>query len=780
MNKKKKGFTLIELLAIIVILAIIAVITVPIILNVIDNARKGAAKDSAYGLISAAEYYYANNVLNGENGYLFDGSTNVLPYINVSGEQPDKGKIYMNDKGEIALAVVYGDYCITKYFNTDLYESTDVENCGVNNDFKVPSSYVAFGGEYNDSFNEVLKTSDNGFVAVGESNSENYNGLKSHGTNMNKDAIIVKYDNLGNIMWSKNFGGSNADSFYTVIEDNDSYLALGTTLSKDEDLEGISQEQAIIAVKYDKNNGNIKYKKALFTNTKSNNEYDVKKVIKDGSNYYVYLRGRNINESMTLCYIVKYDSEFNEIWRKPYSDKYLSSINSMIKTNNNTLLFDVSGSRQNGEFTEDIFISGATRFSVLFEISMEDGTLINKTSIGGNKVTDVKEIIEVNDGYIIVGNSSATTNDFENSNKGKNDSYIAKIGKTSNENGILPIIWIKTFGGSESDIFSDAIYDGENIIVIGSTLSSDGDYIEFNNIENKTLSYIYKFDLEGNIVNKKLIGGSSYDLINDIIMNENNILIAGTSFSTDGDMQPFNYGNADAFLMNIDRELNTTSIFEFKPVLINNLPELVKNYGSEIPTSENRENLKLYTTTNPTKDLGNWCGTGTKIDPNANYNYVQCLSPLNNDDMKSLYSTSYYEEVSINNKMEINKKIDSWIRITFSYGNAGIELELSNLKIKFEDSDYLTIREAVDSGYIEPLVLLGNNSNGNYFFENSFNIIDGLNSGLGNYSSIIIQFKIKNSYLNDIIFDMNKSIGTAGNVTVTEFKNYDISLSPAQ
>ena len=47
--RKKNGFTLIELLAIIVILAIIAVITVPIILNIIDNSRRGAAKDSAYG-----------------------------------------------------------------------------------------------------------------------------------------------------------------------------------------------------------------------------------------------------------------------------------------------------------------------------------------------------------------------------------------------------------------------------------------------------------------------------------------------------------------------------------------------------------------------------------------------------------------------------------------------------------------------------------------------------------------------------------------------------------
>ena len=54
----KKGFTLIELLAIIVILAIIAVITVPIILNIIDEARKGAEKNSVIGYGKAVELAY--------------------------------------------------------------------------------------------------------------------------------------------------------------------------------------------------------------------------------------------------------------------------------------------------------------------------------------------------------------------------------------------------------------------------------------------------------------------------------------------------------------------------------------------------------------------------------------------------------------------------------------------------------------------------------------------------------------------------------------------------
>ena len=65
--KRKNGFTLIELLAIIVILAIIAVITVPIILDVIENAKKETVRSSAYGYKDAVEKYYSTQLINNQN-----------------------------------------------------------------------------------------------------------------------------------------------------------------------------------------------------------------------------------------------------------------------------------------------------------------------------------------------------------------------------------------------------------------------------------------------------------------------------------------------------------------------------------------------------------------------------------------------------------------------------------------------------------------------------------------------------------------------------------------
>lgn len=57
MKMNRKGFTLIELLAVIVILAIIALIATPLILGVIDEAKKGAARSSAYGYAKAIEHH---------------------------------------------------------------------------------------------------------------------------------------------------------------------------------------------------------------------------------------------------------------------------------------------------------------------------------------------------------------------------------------------------------------------------------------------------------------------------------------------------------------------------------------------------------------------------------------------------------------------------------------------------------------------------------------------------------------------------------------------------
>ncbi len=137
--KREKGFTLIELLAVIVILAIIMAIVTPIILKSINTAKKGAFKNSVYGIIKAAEYRYSLQIIKDDNietmvfQYL-DGVETSTPYDNkleYKGTLPQNGTVIINEKGAIALALHDGKYCIEKDFTSDdlIITEKNFEDC---------------------------------------------------------------------------------------------------------------------------------------------------------------------------------------------------------------------------------------------------------------------------------------------------------------------------------------------------------------------------------------------------------------------------------------------------------------------------------------------------------------------------------------------------------------------------------------------------------------------------------------------------------------------------
>ena len=135
--KNNKAFTLIELLAIIVILAIIAVITVPIILNIIENSRMGAATDSAYGYKDAISKFYVSELSNNEQLQLdgdyivtdgvLNGSGIENKTIPVSGTVPTSGTLKYSKNILTSGCLVIGEYAVT--FNADGTTSTEKGEC---------------------------------------------------------------------------------------------------------------------------------------------------------------------------------------------------------------------------------------------------------------------------------------------------------------------------------------------------------------------------------------------------------------------------------------------------------------------------------------------------------------------------------------------------------------------------------------------------------------------------------------------------------------------------
>ena len=118
---KSKGFTLIELLAIIVILAIIAVITIPQVSRTIEDSKKNATKDSAYGYKNAVHQFYLTNSsidsefdLNGEfdisNGVIESGNSSFS--ITTTGDVPKSGSVTIEDGEIVDGCINYGKYSV--------------------------------------------------------------------------------------------------------------------------------------------------------------------------------------------------------------------------------------------------------------------------------------------------------------------------------------------------------------------------------------------------------------------------------------------------------------------------------------------------------------------------------------------------------------------------------------------------------------------------------------------------------------------------------------------
>ena len=112
--RNKKGFTLIELLAIIVILAVIAVITVPIILGIIEDSKKGSVTDSAYGYIDGIDLYNASLLTKGEEA--LDGIFYVDEIdddIKITGDMPVEGYVELIRGKVVSYSLKFGEYVVT-------------------------------------------------------------------------------------------------------------------------------------------------------------------------------------------------------------------------------------------------------------------------------------------------------------------------------------------------------------------------------------------------------------------------------------------------------------------------------------------------------------------------------------------------------------------------------------------------------------------------------------------------------------------------------------------
>jgi len=118
--------------------------------------------------------------------------------------------------------------------------------------------------------------------------------------------------------------------------------------------------------------------------------------------------------------------------------------------------------------------------------------------------------------------------------------------------------WRRYFGGTNNDRSHDAIETSEGDFVVVGT--SESDDVDISSPKGSYDFWVVKLNAKGNLLWEKSIGGSLYDSAEAIVENnEGEYVIAGQSYSKDGDVQA-PLGSSDILMATLSKEGELKSV----------------------------------------------------------------------------------------------------------------------------------------------------------------------------------------------------------------------------
>ena len=351
-----------------------------------------------------------------------------------------------------------------------------------------------FGGINNDVAKSVVKTSDNCYVILGETN--------SYG---NTDIWLLKTDMLGNELWNKTFGEFKNEKAMSIVETQDKGLIfIGYTTSIETD------DKNVIVIKTD-NDGNQLWSKT-FGGSKDEWGWDIEETFDGG----FILTGQTMSYGAGFfdAWLIRIDSLGNELWNKTYGGVDGDYGQSIDQTSD--LGYIITG---------ETFSYGAGDGDVQLIKTDCNGTLLWSKTYGGRLKDFGTTVLQLEDkGYLIVGGTY-------NYGMGECDIWVIKTDEHGNK------IWDKTFGGYKTEWAWNCIKSiDRGFFLIGFTdsyQSKNDDMI------------IIKIDEQGNLLWEKIIGGLSKDWgWSACTTDEQNLIVVGETAS-------FGKGNSDMWLIKI-------------------------------------------------------------------------------------------------------------------------------------------------------------------------------------------------------------------------------------
>ncbi|MBE9466808.1 MAG: hypothetical protein IMY72_00645 [Bacteroidetes bacterium] len=267
----------------------------------------------------------------------------------------------------------------------------------------------SYGGSSADYSNDIILTSDGGYLAVGATHSVDGDVTGNYGGK--RDAWVIKLNTTGELDWQYSLGGSDDERAYAAIQTSDNGFLITSEASSNDGEVSSNLSTGAWLVKLDEN-GTLIWEKSY-----SNLGLNFNALIED-NNGNIFLSG-SVNDNGCLANI---SSTGSLIWYKEYGGSLTDGLYKIIKTSDgNYVLAGHSTSNDN-----DLNINyGSSDFWIIKTDNA--GELIWSNSIGGLGAENALSVAQDSYGYIIVAGVSNSVSGNVQNNHGGADYWVVKL-----------------------------------------------------------------------------------------------------------------------------------------------------------------------------------------------------------------------------------------------------------------------------------------------------------------------------------------------------------------
>jgi hypothetical protein len=400
------------------------------------------------------------------------------------------------------------------------------------------------GGSKNESARSVVKTNDGGYLVLGYSQSID-GDISIVKTTIQYDIWLLKYNDQDQLQWQKFYGGSKDDKGYKVIQTIDNgFAVVGYSKSNDGDLSFNAGFEDVWVLKLN-TFGDVEWK----TNTGFSGTDKASSIIQTTDGGYFVGSILDVTASGGLgnskksqhaggdFWGIKLTSNGVIEWRKYFGGSNTDACYDVIEVLDGYIMIGSSDS-------SDVDIKGNKGGYDFWVVKIDKkGSQVWEKSFGGKEIDEAYQILKTSDdNFLLVGETRSSDADVTNQ-KGGADVWIVKM----NTEGT--IIWQKTYGGTNFDVArAGSVTQDGNYLITGSTRSIDVD-VDMNNGLNDV--WVLKINPSGKLLWQKSIGGSDIDFAFDIKeLNDKSIVIVGESNSNDKDVKE-NKGFTDLLIIKL-------------------------------------------------------------------------------------------------------------------------------------------------------------------------------------------------------------------------------------